>query len=267
MCTLTIVPWHPSGPQSPGVRIVCNRDESVLRPAARPPELRSLGQRQMLAPVDPVAEGTWIGVSAAPLAGILMNVYIAQAEPDVIPLETEIPGRVPISRGTIIPRILAAADLPQALVLADKLEVARFEPFRLVLVDRERCAEIIWSAGQFGIGKPQVVDAPLFFTSSGLGDDVVAKPRRALFEEQFAPDQDWVNAQDAFHRHVWPGREFASVWMTRREARTQSITWLDIGSDSAEMRYAARQGASDEIVFAPAQSLQLSSQQNPPGDA
>lgn len=46
----------------------------------------------MLAPIDPVAEGTWIGVSDAPLAGILMNVYIAQAEPDVIPLASEIPG-------------------------------------------------------------------------------------------------------------------------------------------------------------------------------
>jgi hypothetical protein len=260
MCTLTIVPWHPHGPQSPGVRIVCNRDESVLRPAARPPELRSLGQRKMLAPIDPVADGTWIGVSDAPLAGILMNVYIAQAEPDVIPLATEIPGRVPISRGTIIPRILAAADLTHALALADKLEVARFEPFRLVLVDRERCAEIVWAAEQFSIGKPQIVTEPQFFTSSGLGDDVVAKPRRELFEERFVADRDWVVAQDSFHRHVWPGCEFASVWMTRREARTQSITWVEIRPESAEMRYAARQGASDEIVFAPAITLQLSPQ-------
>lgn len=163
--------------------------------------------------------------------------------------------------------MLAANDLPEALTLADKLEVARFEPFRLVLVDREHCAEIIWAAEQFSIGKPQAVTEPLFFTSSGLGDDVVAKPRRALFEERFSADRDWIAAQDAFHRHVWPGREFASVWMTRREARTQSITWLEIGSDSAEMRDAARRGASDEIVFAPAKSLQFSSQQNPPGDA
>jgi len=212
----------------------------------------------MLAPVDPVAGGTWIGVSDAALAGILMNVYLAQAEPDVIPLATEIPGRVPISRGTIIPRILAAEDLRQALLLVDKLEVARFEPFRLLLVDRQHSAEIVWAAEQFSIGKPQVVAEPLFFTSSGLGDDIVAKPRRALFEERFVADRDWVIAQDAFHRHVWPGREFASVWMTRREARTQSITWLEIGPDSAEMRYAARQGASDELVFASPQLLDLS---------
>ena len=68
--------------ESRGVRIVCNRDESRLRPAARPPELRRFGQHQALMPIDPISDGTWIGVSDAPLAAVLMNVYIAQAEPE-----------------------------------------------------------------------------------------------------------------------------------------------------------------------------------------
>ncbi len=252
MCTLSIVPWQPGGPQSVGVRIVCSRDESVLRPPARPPEMRRAGERQILMPVDPVSDGTWIAVSDAPLAGILMNVYVAQSEPRDIILPDD---RQPVSRGTIVPRMLAAGNMAAALVLADKLEVAQFEPFRLILVDDITYAEVVWSAGQFSVSKPEPVAQPVFFTSSGLGDDVVANPRRKLFEELFAPGQDWPSAQDDFHRHVWPDRQFASVWMTRPEARTQSITWLEIGPQRVEMRYGARQGASNDLDVGPPQTL------------
>lgn len=254
MCTLTIVPLHLDDPQLRGLRIVCNRDESRLRPPALPPERRQCAQRSALMPIDPVSDGTWIGVSDAPLAAVLMNVYVGQADGR---RAQPPPSARLVSRGTIIPSVLAADDLPGAILRASQLEISRFEPFRLVLADRYQMAEVSWAGGQFSVGNPAPVVAPQFFTSSGLGDEVVATPRRRLFDEFFTPEADWPAAQDAFHRHVWPERAFASVWMTRREARTQSITWVEIESSRVRMLYGARPADDSELLLHPEQQLPL----------
>jgi hypothetical protein len=206
-------------------------------------------------PVDPVSAGTWIGVSDAGLAAVLMNVYIAQAEAVVEILPRQQPA---VSRGTIIPHVLAADGLADAIARFEQLAPHNFEPFRLILVGRSHWVEIVWAAEQLAIGSPKRLDAPLFFTSSGLGDEIVANPRRELFAEMLDSSADLPSAQDAFHRHVWPGREFASVWMTRAEARTQSITWCELDARESSMRYAARD-AGDGLVLAEPRNLPLRS--------
>ncbi len=250
MCTLTIITGASS---QGGVRIECNRDESRLRPAARPPELRTHDSRQVLMPIDPVSDGTWIAASDTALAGVLMNVYVVQAEPatNILPRTRPL-----LSRGTILPHVLAADDLAGAVERFKHLNPLDFEPFRLVLLDRTHWLEIVWAAEQLSIDPLRTLDEPLFFTSSGLGDDLVAGPRRRLFEEMFAGPGDLSNAQDAFHRHQWPGREFASVWMTRPEARTQSVTWCELTAVEVTMRYGARDWG-DRLLMAETRRLQV----------
>ena len=108
MCTLTVVPVNSGGPER-GVRIVCNRDESRLRPTALPPESRTFGNRRALMPIDPASGGTWIAASDAPLVLVLMNVYVAQADDAVYEILPQRPA--PVSRGTIIPHALPAGSL------------------------------------------------------------------------------------------------------------------------------------------------------------
>ena len=250
MCTLTIVPCDDA---LQGLRIACNRDESRLRPAALVPEVREFGRRRAMLPIDPLGGGTWIAASDAPLALVLMNVYVRPigSEPIAIGARTT----PPISRGTIIPHALAADSVAGALERARELDVAQFEPFRLVIAARRQFAEIVWAAGHLDVRGPAPIERPLFFTSSGLGDDVVAHPRRRLFEECFAAAADWPAAQDAFHRHEWPGREFSSVWMTRPEARTVSLTVVEMGPQEVRMRYYAR--TSDDSPANEAKELSL----------
>ncbi|MEX0679514.1 MAG: hypothetical protein WD063_20745 [Pirellulales bacterium] len=241
MCTLSIIPYNVDPGRRPAacVRIACNRDESRLRPAATPPELTRLAGRQALMPIDPVGLGTWIAASNVPLALALMNVYAAPfgSNPQSIA-----PRRAPpVSRGTIIPHVLPAGSLGEALARARDLDLAQFEPFRLVIADRDQFAEVVWWGGRFEVSDPAAIRGPLFFTSSGLGDEVVAGPRRTLFDELFAADADWPAAQDAFHRHVWPGKEYASVWMTRPEARTVSLTVVELLRQDVRMSYYARE--------------------------
>jgi hypothetical protein len=84
-------------------------------------------------------------------------------------------------------------------------------------------------------------------TSSGLGDELVANPRRRLFDEMISSSADWPQSQDAFHRHVWTGSERTSVWMTRPEAQTMSRTIVELGPAEMSMRYEARLGATNEV--------------------
>src|SRR5260221_8549439 len=116
MCTVSIVP-------SPdGCRVVCNRDERRTRPAARAPRAWPTEVSWATYPQDPVSGGTWIGVNDDGLVVALLN---RTATPDV-------ERRAPLSRGSIVPRLLACASIAQAAKAYASLDVRQFEPFRLV---------------------------------------------------------------------------------------------------------------------------------------
>lgn len=225
MCTVTIIP------HGAGIRLACNRDESRLRPAALPPRVVAVGHRRALLPIDPTSGGTWIAATDAGLVMTLMNVYPQPYVPGEPPS--------PRSRGTIIPALLAAATLEDACALATSLAVGEFNAFRLVMADRLSAVEF-YSAGAAISRKPTVaLDRPVLFTSSGLGDALVDSPRRALFTEFFATRHDWCERQDAFHRHSWPDRPNLSVCMRRPEARTVSLTIVELDSSMVQMAYFA----------------------------
>jgi hypothetical protein len=176
-------------------------------------------------PVDPVSDGTWIAVNDAGLVLVLLN---------VTPLAGAAPGRR--SRGAIIPGLLASDSLAAAARQTGRLNPAEFAPFRLVLIRDDGVAEVYWDGVNRTDTPPEALTNPRMFTSSGLGDPLVERPRQRSFEEFVAIGFDPA-AQDAFHRHRWPGREHLSVCMSRPDARTVSFTIIEIGADAATMAY------------------------------
>jgi len=143
------------------------------------------------------------------------------------------------SRGAIIPTLMSCGDAEQAAAVARDLLPGDYEPFRLVIVD-ERAVFLVRSDGNRltvdRLGSPG--SGPMLFTSSGLGDHLVEPPRRDLFDEMFAaPPATWLDAQQRFHAHRWADRLPVSVRMSRDDAKTVSITELDIGDRTAAMRY------------------------------
>jgi hypothetical protein len=105
--------------------------------------------------------------------------------------------------------------------------------------------DVRWDGREAVVNSRLLGGPPALFTSSGLGDHVVEGVRRALFEELFAgPPGTWAVAQEAYHRHRWPGREHLSVNMTRETARTVSFAVIDIGPGRATFGY--RPGRPDE---------------------
>jgi hypothetical protein len=221
VCTVSVIPMPRS--HGGGFRVACNRDERTTRPAARPPERFTFGERSALMPADPVGGGTWIGVNDSGLTMALLNVNHNRG--GGVPTATP-PKR---SRGLIIPSLLSCSDVPSAVAeFARVVQVAEHESFRLVMIDRNGCIEITSDGRQVDVRRRPFV-TPLLFTSSGLGDELVRGPRERLFAEKVvAPlwraDTDISAVQDSYHAHRWPGREHLSVNMRRADARTVSYT-------------------------------------------
>ena len=238
MCTVTIVPCHEAELRQhigQGVRLACNRDELLLRPAALPPQVRGFGARLAILPIDPVSNGTWIGVNDAGLAMVLLNVNApTKAQGSVHPRNAPPASR---SRGTIIPGLLHCESLRDATRLAARLPAADYSPFRLVLIESREVAVAHSDGHALQIVEHPPLAAPLLFTSSGLGDHFVEDPRRSLFERFFPSQERWESRQDAYHRHHWPDRTHLSVCMNRPDARTVNHTVIRIREHDVALTY------------------------------
>jgi hypothetical protein len=222
MCTVSIVP------ATDGCRVVCNRDERSTRPVARPPRAWPTEASWATYPLDPVSGGTWIGVNDDGLVVALLNQAAARDEPRLSPP----------SRGSIVPTLLGCVSIAQAVNAYHALDVRRFEPFRIVMVHRSIVAVI---PGDPAHSPAQVFPLvkPVMFTSSSLGDAVVAAPRRRLFEQLVLADDDWLRGQFRFHRHHWTRRPEISVHMTREDAATVSRTTIHVTPRAIDVDYEA----------------------------
>jgi Transport and Golgi organisation 2 len=234
MCTVTLVCPTPAGRprESLLARLICNRDEQRTRAASTPPVLRSLDRRAAVMPIDPLSQGSWIGASDIGLVACLLNATPPER------LHDAAPSRTLRSRGEIVPSLLAADSLDEAVAIVRDIDPAAFPPFRAILFANQSIAIARSDGRSFSLSTPGQLIAPLMLTSSGLGDQLVESPRRTLFDRIFAAESNALAAQEAFHTHRWPDQSHLSVLMSRADARTVSRTIVDIYADRIELQHA-----------------------------
>jgi transport and Golgi organization protein 2 len=223
MCTVSIVPT------ADGCRVMCNRDERRTREAARPPRVRPTKMSWAAYPEDPVSGGTWIGVNGDGLVVVLLN--------RTATLDAR--RGAPLSRGSIVPRLLSCTSIAQATQAYDALDVRQFEAFRLVMVQRAAIT-VADPARPATVTLP--LTSPVMFTSSSLGDALVEPPRRRLFEQLVLAADDWLHGQMRFHRHRWTSRPEISIHMAREDAATVSRTTIDVTSSVIGLEYESLSG-------------------------
>ena len=191
MCTVTVIPVAADAARisrSPLVRLVCNRDEQRSRPVSGSPVHRRLGDRTAIMPVDPPSGGTWIGANDSGLVACLLN-----ANPPVIAGKT--PKRPPpASRGMIIPSLLAAETIDEALDLAAGVDVTQFPPFRVLVLSADSFLIVSSDSASLTLSEPAPLQSPILLTSSGLGDHLVEHPRRKLFDRMLSGTLDSLAA-------------------------------------------------------------------------
>jgi uncharacterized protein with NRDE domain len=236
VCTVTIVPV------GYGFRLGCNRDERRDRAPALPPAVHGLSHRTAIFPVDPAGPGTWVGVNDTRLAAVLLN----RSTDSTAPLDKSRRR----SRGLIIPYLLECASLADAVRRGAAVDPSDFDRFRLAMVQRGTVATLTSDGAELAV---EVTDlaGPMMLTSSSLGDALVEKPRRQLFERLFAGEErSWVQAQSLFHRHQWQSRRGISVRMERADAKTVSQTFVSVTGSAIELRYRALESAARALVMA-----------------
>ena len=216
-------------PRDDGFRLVCNRDERRDRPAACAPRAVWCGPRSATFPIDPVGGGTWVGVNDLGLTAALLNRTL-----DPIARRR----RATVSRGTIIPRLLACESWLDAMLAATAFDPRSFEPFRLIVVETRSLVGELISDGRVLTCEATPLTKPRVFTSSSLGDARVDGPRHELFRKLLADDEgDWLRGQFRFHRHRWASYPEISVEMERDDAATVSRTTIDVGANGIHVSY------------------------------
>lgn len=236
MCTVSIIPLrfasHRGHAPVHGFRLVTNRDENRARTPAVEPTWRTLhapGEPwrpvRVLSPTDSTAGGTWVAVAESGLVLCLLNGNPRPA-PALPPADRL------ISRGAIVPRLSGATDAAAAVDHVARLELNAFAPFALLAVDLPRngldgprVIRVDWD--RKNLRTSEYPSSPVCAVSSGLGDHLVL-PRLGLFERMISEQGARPEVQDAFHRHVWPERPEISVMMSRRDARTVSVTTVEV---------------------------------------
>ncbi len=230
MCTVSVIPMHA------GFRVVCNRDERHDRADASPPRWRTIRGVRVIYPADGEAGGTWIAASESGLVLSLLNVNLTPDE-----RESGQPPAGRFSRGKLIPLLAPSADASAAIGALREMDLDAFAPFRMVAADRTggvlRVLDARWDRRDLTLGT--VEGSSACFVSSGLGDER-ALPRLDLFRE-LVGGAVTPAAQDVFHNHAWPERREISVMMHRDDARTVSVTGVEVEPSregyAVKMRY------------------------------
>jgi hypothetical protein len=221
MCSVSFIP------NSRGFCVGMNRDESLQRPVAHPPEVVTRGGYVALYPKEPTG-GSWIGVNDAGLTIALINWYAIPRLPDV--------GRV--SRGIVVPALLAspgAEEVRDAIVTLPKHGMA---PFRLlVFAPRERAVtEFRWD--QHMLEELPRGWQPRHWFSSGCDEPRARQERAEVAREAWhdprAGSLPWLRRLHGSHE---PARGPFCFCMHREGAATVSYTEIIVTGRAATMRY------------------------------
>lgn len=221
MCSVTFIP------RADGFLLGMNRDESLSRPAANPPERRTRTGRLALYPTEPTG-GSWIGLNDTGLTLALINWYAVPRAPGI--------GRV--SRGIVVPSLLAAASLDEvraAMVVMPKQDMA---PFRLLAFSSvgRTAFEFCWD--QRTLEEVPHAWEPQHWFSSGHDEPRAqlerAKVARKAWQQPRAGTPPWLRRLHASHE---PARGPCCFCMHRKEAATVSYTEIVVTTHAATMRY------------------------------
>ena len=227
MCTVSVVPLVG------GFSLACNRDELLLRPIAVPPAWCQIGEVRATFPVDPAGGGTWVAASESGLALALLNRHsIDSVDEDVRAAATR------VTRGEIIPRLLASTRLTGVGDQLQRLDPARYAPFQLVAI-YGRGLLIATSNGRALSVTTNLLREPVMFTSSSLGDRDARRVRQPLFDSLVRRASHPVEGQRQFHDHQWPGCPSFSVRMRRPNARTVSRSIVVVHKRRTSFTYEA----------------------------
>ena len=219
MCTVVFIP------KGEKYFFASLRDESPLRPAALAPDIYKDGDAVILSPIDAMAGGTWLGVTASGSVIILLNggfeKHVRQTN-------------YRKSRGHIVKELLAT-DLPEEnWNLMDMQDV---EPYTLVVCNDGKLFQLVWD----GINKHNEMlkpNHPYIWSSATLYGHQARTYRKALFKQwiEMNPSISTPSLLNFFRSYTDSENGFL---MNRNEqTKTLSYTFIELlKGESVKLQY------------------------------
>lgn len=174
MCTVVFIPANDK------YYFASLRDENPRRPTAVLPELQVMTNATILAPIDALAGGTWIGINDSSNIIILLNgCFVKHTRKESYRK----------SRGLIVLELLNS-QLP--IVEWELTDLNDIEPFTLMVWSNQMLFQLGWD----GTDKHRIaldITVPHILSSSTLYDAHAAKNRHDLF-------QHWVTTNSTIHK-------------------------------------------------------------------
>jgi hypothetical protein len=167
MCTVVFMPGKD------GIYLGSLRDESPKRPRALPPEIYPAGDTFYLAPKDPVADGTWIGVTDKGNAIVLLNGGFKNHQRK---------NHYRKSRGLIVTELLAS-EMP--VVEWSLIDMPDIEPFTLIVWSDNNLFELVWDGNEKHRTRLDAAQ-PHLWSSSTLYNEGAKAVREELFQNWIA---------------------------------------------------------------------------------
>jgi len=252
MCTVTYLPM-PDG----GYLLGTNRDERPHRGQAQAPSLRVLGDRQVLAPIDGDAGGTWVALDDQGRSLCLLN---GDKKPAAKP-PTD-----PRSRGLLVLDLMSDASVDgvtsQLLSWAMSKDLP-YRTFKLLSIERDpalRARLLEWNGRELVVRQ---LTSPSLVVSSTYETDAVTARRRQSFTRLVSRLEEgetttWSEELATWHSGHRPGGDDGdaySICMHRDDAHTVSRTQVQVSRDGQFMSYQPGQpcaGAPVELHHLPA---------------
>jgi Transport and Golgi organisation 2 len=224
MCVLTYFPY-----KNDRFVLTSNRDEKVLRQKALPPKRIKIGKTMLIAPVDPISQGTWIATSK-PYSVVLLNGgFVCHI--------TNPPYR--ISRGQVI---LDLATFKNAQDFFNNYNFEGIEPFTLVVFEHgenREINEIRWCSNQKFLKKLDI-NLPEIWSSATLYSPEAIEKRKAWYMHLISENNNKPLPDDILNFHINGGKgdDYDSIHLRRsEELKTLSTTQISIDTEGHTMVY------------------------------
>lgn len=230
-----------------GYELFFNRDESLTRLEAMPPQLTVKRGVSVLSPVDADSGGTWLSINDRGISCFLLNHYPKPA------------GNFSMTRGAIVREMMYCTHVHEFDDLLRALDLRSCAPFRFGVVAPGmnprtwswNCKELLFEG-----------DSPTFLSSSGFKPESVVPTRlQTMAGATLKTTADFM----ALHRSHAPEKSAYSICMHRHDAKTVSFSRIAVRSELAEFHYTP--GSPCEAAESHVTQLRLRSKLETPHDA
>lgn len=195
-----------------------NRDEVTERNLAYSPQHIQKNNIKILAPIDPVGSGTWIGINELGRVACLMNHTHYKQQYNLNYLH---------SRGQLVLDILGLVHEQPFFYV--QTHAAYFAPFHLFVFDTENAFRVTWNGFE------------LHFYSVFYGSNSFSSA--TLYSQEVSLDRDsrWKNTtkkeQQEYENFLHTCRIVKKINPLGKEVATVSFTWLTRSSGHGIMQY------------------------------